>query len=50
MFYSRQSNNSKNKLQERALKIISDEQESNFQDLMYKYKEYTIHQTLLCRL
>ena len=40
----RQSNNSKNKLKERALRIRNDGQKSNFQDLNSKYKEYTIHQ------
>ena len=44
MFCSRQSNNLINKLQVRALRIISDDQKSNFQDLMSKCKEYTIHQ------
>ena len=33
-----------NKLQVRALRIISDDQKSNFQDLISKCKEYTIHQ------
>ena len=44
MFCSRQVNNWINKLQERALKITNDNQKSDFQDLISKYKEYTIHQ------
>ena len=42
MFCSRQSNNSMNKLQEQALKIINDGQKNNFQDLVSKYEEYTV--------
>ena len=44
MFCSRQSINSRNKLQERALRITNDDQKENFQDLTSKYKEYVIHQ------
>ena len=44
MFCSRQSNNLIKKLQERALKTINDDQKSNFQDWISKYKEHTIHQ------
>ena len=33
-----------NKLQERALRLINDDQKSNFEDLICKNKENTIHQ------
>ena len=44
MFCSRESNNLIKKLQERALRITNDDQKSNFQDLISKYKECAIHQ------
>ena len=44
MLYPRQSNSSINKLQERALRITKDDQQSNFQDLISKCKELPIHQ------
>ena len=43
-FFWRQSNNLINKLQERALRIMNHDQESSFQDLISKRKEYTTHQ------
>ena len=44
MFCSRQSTHSIRKLEERALRIINDVPKKNFQDLISRYKEYTIHQ------
>ena len=44
MFLSIQSYNSLNKLQERASRALNNDQKRNFQDLICKYKELTIHQ------
>ena len=44
MLCPRLSNSSINKLKERALRMTKDDQHSNFQDLISKYKELPIHQ------
>ena len=43
MFCSRSYNNKINKLQERALRLVYDEYESSFDDLLNKNKSFSIH-------
>ena len=44
MFSSRKSNNLINRIHERSIRIVSSENESNFENLLEKNKEITIHQ------
>ena len=44
MFSSRKSNNLINRIHERSIRIVSSDNESNFENLLEKNKEITIHQ------
>ena len=44
MFCSRESNNLINKVQERALRLITNDYQSSFNILLDKCKEFSIHQ------
>ena len=44
MFSSRKANNLINRIHERSIRIISGDNESNFENLLEKNKEITIHQ------
>ena len=44
MFSSRKSNNLINRIHERSIRIVNSDNESNFENLLEKNKEITIHQ------
>ena len=44
MFSSRKANNLINRIHERSIRIVSGDNESNFENLLEKNKEITIHQ------
>ena len=44
MFCSRKLNNSKNQVQERALRLTYKDNENNFQTLLNEYNETSVHQ------
>ena len=50
MFCSRKSNNLLNKVQERALRIITNDYQSSFNILLNKCNEFSIHQRNLQKL
>ena len=43
MFYSRKTNNRINKLHERALRLVYNDYESTFEDLLTKDGSFTLH-------
>ena len=47
MFSSRKANNLINRIHERSIRIVSGDNESNFENLLEKNKEITVHEMMI---